>query len=92
MTAANNNKKNPKNSKKRFQVCGIRPNTACGDIGHMTVDQLRQRTIGDVIDGRCPACGRIHLSEEDIAEFEETKVVDSERYKSIVKEAEVSEI
>jgi hypothetical protein len=76
--------------KSRFLVRGIRPNTACGDIGHMTVDQLRLRSIGDVMDGRCPACGRIHLSDEDIAELEETKIVDSERYKTIQKEAEAS--
>jgi len=82
--------KKEKNKKKRFQVRGIRPNTACGDIGHMTVDQLRLRSVGDVMDGRCPSCGRIHLSDEDIEEFKETKVVDSERYKEIIKEAEAS--
>ncbi len=79
-----------KKKKNRFLVRGIRPNSACGDIGHMTVDQLRERSVGEVMDGRCPACGRIHLSDEDIAEFEESKVKDSDRYKEILREAEAS--
>ena len=64
------------------------PSGACGYIGHMTVDELKSRAVGDNIDGACPICGLVHLSRDEIIELERRKVRGSERFDAITREAE----
>lgn len=77
--------------KKRFQIRVTRADSACGYIGHMTVDELKQVTFGDNFDGSCPACGRIHLTREEIEEIENQKITDSPEYKETSREAEAEQ-
>ncbi|HHB77008.1 MAG TPA: hypothetical protein ENK84_10790 [Desulfobulbus sp.] len=74
--------------KKRRQVRVENPSGACGYVGHMTVDELKSRAVGDNIDGACPICGLVHLSRDEIIELEQRKERGSERFDAIRKEAE----
>ena len=74
--------------KKRRQVRVENPGGACGYIGHMTVDELKARAVGDNIDGACPICGLVHLSRDEIVELERQKVVGTKRFDAIKEEAE----
>ncbi|WP_028579296.1 hypothetical protein [Desulfogranum japonicum] len=64
------------------------PSCACGYVGHMTADELKERAAHDDVDLACPACGLIHLSQEEIDELEQQKIVDSPQYKKLCKEVE----
>jgi hypothetical protein len=64
------------------------PNCACGFVGHMTADELKQRAAHDDMDLSCPVCGLIHLSHEEIEDLEKQKVVNSKRYREIRRQAE----
>ena len=75
-------------NKKRRQVRVENPSGACGYVGHMTVDELKSRAVGDNVDGACPICGLIHLSMDEIIELERRKVIKSDRFEAIKKEAE----
>ncbi len=77
------------NSKKsRFKVRAETPDCACGDVGHMTVDELKNQLTGEEISLACPACGQVHLTRSEIAELEKEKVCHSKRYKEIQAQAE----
>ncbi len=67
------------------------PNCACGYVGHMTADELKDRAAHDDIDLACPVCGLIHLSYDEIEEIEKQKITESDRYKKIQAEAEASQ-
>lgn len=73
---------------KRTQVRAENPSGACGQLDHMTVDELKARAVGDEFDGTCPACGQFHLTREEIDKLETGKVVDSQNYKELKNEAE----
>ena len=75
----------------RTLVRAENPSGACGQLDHMTIDELRARAVGDDFDGTCPACGKFHLSREEIEALEKKKVVDSTSYQEMKKEAEASE-
>ncbi len=62
--------------------------TACGKVPHMSVDQLAQRFNIESRELHCPACGRIHLSDEDAKNAEDLRYSDSERFQQIKEEAE----
>jgi len=62
--------------------------TACGKIPHMTVDQLAARLQIESRELRCPACGRVHLTEEDVQKAEAVLLSESERFKEIKTQAE----
>lgn len=64
------------------------PNCACGFVGHMTADELKQRAAHEEMDLSCPVCGLIHLSREEIEDLEKQKVVNSKRYREILRQAE----
>ena len=66
------------------------PNCACGFVGHMTADELKQRAAHDDMDLSCPVCGLIHLSREEIDDLEQQKVVNSKRYREILRQAKVN--
>jgi len=74
--------------KKRRKVRAENPSGACGYLGHMTVDELKDRAVGEKFDAACPICGLVHLSKEEIIELERRTVRESERFDAIKEEAE----
>ncbi len=64
------------------------PDCACGYVGHMTADELKERAATDELDLCCPVCGMIHLSREEIEEQEELKICESPRYQEIKEQVE----
>lgn len=64
--------------------------TVCGKIPHMTVDQLAARLSIESRELRCPACGRIHLTDDDVKRAEDVLLSDTERFREIKTEAEGS--
>ncbi len=75
--------------KRRSKVRAERVDTKCGSIGHMTVDEIKGRSIGDNVNMTCPECGEIHLTEEDACEAAQKKISETPKYKKIKSEAEV---
>jgi Zn-finger nucleic acid-binding protein len=80
---------NENNKKKHRKVVRVEaPNCACGYVGHMTADELKQRAAHDDMDLSCPACGLIHLNREEIEDLEKQKIVHTKRYREIQRQAE----
>jgi len=73
---------------RRTLVRAENPSGACGKLDHMTIDELKARAVGDDFDGTCPACGKFHLTREEIEKIESEKVSDSDSYKKMKEEAE----
>ncbi len=73
--------------RKRRTVRVTTPDAACGDVGHMTVDELIAVAAHSDFEVNCPICGMIHLSREEIEELERERVVDSEEYKETTRTA-----
>ena len=63
--------------------------TNCGYIGHMTVDQIKERVFGETINVACPECGKIHLTIDDIEEAEARKLSSTTRFAKIKSDAEI---
>jgi hypothetical protein len=76
---------------RRTQVRAENPSGACGKLDHMTIDELKARAVGDDFDGTCPACGKFHLTREEIDKLEREKVIHSESYKAMKEEVEAQE-
>jgi hypothetical protein len=76
---------------KRAQVRAENPSGSCGKLDHMTIDELKARAVGDEFDGTCPACGKFHVSREEIEKIEREKITESASYKAMKAEAEASE-
>ncbi|MBE0583166.1 MAG: hypothetical protein IH612_05315 [Desulfofustis sp.] len=72
----------------RIQVRAENPSGACGNIDHMTIDELKVRAVGDNFDGSCPACGMFHLTRADIEAVEAEKISETDYFADIVNEAE----
>lgn len=75
---------------RRAQVRAENPSGACGKLDHMTVDELKARAVGDEFDGTCPACGKFHLTQDEIDRIEREKIIDSASYKEMKTEAEAA--
>lgn len=73
---------------KRTKVTVEAADTACGAVPHMTVDELARRLRVESKELYCPACGKIHLTEEDVKKAEMKKYSETERFRTIKKEAE----
>jgi hypothetical protein len=73
---------------KRTQVRAENPSGACGKLDHMTIEELKNRSVGSDFDGTCPACGQFHLNRAEIEKLEEQKITESESYKAMKQEAE----
>lgn len=58
-----------------------------GCVGHMTVDEILERSIDGHADLSCPACGRIHLNREEIDLLEQDLIVHSDRYRALCLQA-----
>lgn len=74
---------------KRPKVRAERVDTKCGWIGHMTVDEIKARSVGENINVACPECGKIHLTREEADQAEAEKVKTSKRFEKIKSEAEM---
>ena len=72
----------------KTKVRAERVDTKCGSIGHMTVDEIKDRTIGKEVNVACPDCGEIHLTSEDVAEAQAKKITTTAKYKKIQQDAE----
>ena len=44
----------------RSRVRAENPSGACGNVDHMTIDELKARAVDESFDGSCPACGMFH--------------------------------
>ena len=75
----------------KAKVRAERVDTKCGSIGHMTVDEIKERTIGEYVNVTCPECGEIHLTTEDAEEAAKKKITKSSKYKKIKTDAEDGE-
>ncbi|MEJ5365642.1 MAG: hypothetical protein WHS86_11100 [Desulfosoma sp.] len=75
-----------------FRVRARRVDTKCGFLGHMTVDEIRERIIGDQLNVTCPECGEIHLTQEDAEAAGARRVRDSARFKRLLEETGETEI
>ncbi len=74
----------------RKQVRAENPTGACGNIDHMTIDELKKRAVGDEFDGTCPACGMFHLTQEEIERFNSVKITETQKYVELRKQVEES--
>ncbi len=72
----------------RPQVRAENPSGACGNVDHMTIDELKARAVGDNFDGSCPACGMFHLTRADIDIIMSEKISESDHYAEMKKKAE----
>lgn len=72
----------------RKKVRAERVDTRCGALGHMTVDEIRGRIVGENVNVTCPECGAIHLTREEAEEAGLKKISASVRYMKIKAEAE----
>ncbi len=72
----------------RKRVRAERVDTMCGALGHMTVDEIRERIVGENVNVTCPECGTIHLTREEAEEAAMKKITSSARYHKIKAEAE----
>ncbi|ABK19208.1 hypothetical protein [Syntrophobacter fumaroxidans] len=72
----------------KIKVRAERVDTKCGYIGHMTVDEIRERTVGEFINVACPECGEIHLTVEEKEAAERKRITETSKYVRIKEEAE----
>lgn len=75
-----------------FRVRARRVDTKCGFLGHMTVDEIRERILGDQVNVTCPECGEIHLTVEDAEAAAARRIRDSARFKKLLEETGETEI
>lgn len=73
---------------KRIQVRAENPSGVCGYVDHMTIDELKARAVGEEFDATCPACGKFHLTREEIDKINSEKVTQSKSYADMKQEAE----
>ena len=71
----------------RPRVRAENPRGACGNIDHMTIDELKARAVGENFNGRCPACGMFHLTRSDIKQHESEKISETDQFAEIKREA-----
>jgi hypothetical protein len=72
----------------RLKVRAERMDTKCGYIGHMTVDQIKERSFGGDINVACPECGKIHLTVEETDEAEACRLSKTEKFARIKSDSE----
>lgn len=74
--------------KERKAIRAERADTVCGEIPHMTVDQVAARLSLEGKELRCPACGRVHLTEDDLKKAKARRFSDTQRFQEIKRQAE----
>ncbi len=80
--------KGKKRKTPRIKVRAENPTGACGYIDHMTIDELKERAVGDEFDGTCPACGMFHLTQEEIERLNSEKITETDQYLELKKQVE----
>ncbi len=75
---------------KRKKVRAENPTGACGYIDHMTIDELRERAVGEEFDATCPSCGMFHLTRTEIDQLNSEKLTESQDFAKLRNEAEES--
>ncbi|WP_163337684.1 hypothetical protein [Desulfopila sp. IMCC35008] len=73
---------------KRVQVRAENPSGVCGYVDHMTIDELKARAVGEEFDATCPACGKFHLTKEEIDKLNSEKITQSKSYNDMRQKAE----
>lgn len=74
----------------RKKVRAENPTGACGYVDHMTIDELRERAVGEEFDATCPSCGMFHLTRQEIDQLNSEKFTDSQDFAKLRSEAEES--
>ena len=72
----------------RSSVRAENPSGACGNVDHMTIDELKARAVNENFDGSCPACDMFHLTRADIDKIVSEKISETEHYAEVKREAE----
>ncbi len=72
----------------RSSVRAENPSGACGNVDHMTIDELKARAVNENFAGSCPACGMFHLTRADIDKIVSEKISETEHYAQMKREAE----
>ncbi len=72
----------------RIKVRAENPTGACGYIDHMTIDELKERAVGDEFDGTCPACGMFHLTRDEIDRLNNEKITETYKYLELKRQVE----
>lgn len=75
---------------RRRKVRAENPTGACGYIDHMTIDELRERAVGEEFDATCPSCGMFHLTRQEIDLLNSEKFTESQDFAKLRDEAEES--
>jgi hypothetical protein len=78
------------NKFQRRKVRAENPTGACGYIDHMTIDELRERAVGEEFDATCPSCGMFHLTRKEIDQINSEKFTESQDFADLRNEAEES--
>jgi len=76
------------NKFQRRKVRAENPTGACGYIDHMTIDELRERAVGEEFDATCPSCGMFHLTRKEIDQINSEKFTESQDFADLRNEAE----
>ncbi len=80
--------KKTRSGSNRPRVRAENPRGACGNIDHMTIDELKALAVGENFDGRCPSCGMFHLTRSDIELLESEKISETSQFTEMKKKAE----
>ena len=78
------------NKFQRRKVRAENPTGACGYIDHMTIDELRERAVGEEFDATCPSCGMFHLTRSEIDQLNSEKFTETQDFANLRNEAEES--
>ena len=54
----------------------------------MTIDELRERAVGEEFDATCPSCGMFHLTRKEIDQINSEKFTESQDFADLRNEAE----
>jgi len=72
----------------RRKVRAENPTGACGYIDHMTIDELRERAVGEEFDATCPSCGMFHLTRAEIEQLNSEKFTETQDFVKLRDQAE----
>ncbi len=72
----------------RRKVRAENPTGACGYIDHMTIDELRERGVGEEFDATCPSCGMFHLTRAEIEQLNSEKFTETQDFVKLRDQAE----
>ncbi|WP_028581334.1 hypothetical protein [Desulfogranum japonicum] len=71
-----------------IQVRAVCPSCAGASIGHMTIDEMIERSLDQPCNLACPVCGMFHLSREEVKQIENSKITETKQYLELRKQVE----